>query len=708
MFQMLLNFKSNSYIKRAMAGLLAVSFLMSPLTDAALAAQAAKADREPAPKSMPAKKINEWIGKVDISGAQLSFVLGGFSRACNVNFTISPGAAGRIVSIFLNQPTHLDDLLNMIRESAGVIITEVDRGAYIVKTPEEAKVSTQGMTEKEKELHETERRLSNGLTRTFILRYAKASDVSTAITKVMGESAKNVCSVSVLGGDSESSSSSTSSTLGDDTREYATIVVYAANRDIMEHIENLVAAIDIPKPMVEVEAVFVEVSNNNNRDLGFDWSIMSDPIKFVESSVGTTIVDGTDAVPVFRKHSLGQFRRTTAANAEIGINLTEGEGRGRVLSNPRIRVISGHIAGFSSETQVPIMNKDSDGEIKTEYKNVGVNLDILPVVIGDDLIHLTVKPSVSAITDTVTLGDTQAPQIAERKAETTLVMRDGETMVIGGLLSDRDIKSFSRVPILWKIPLFGELFQSENKTKEHSSISVYLRLKLIKDYMNEPVKSDVKREQIEMLLSGIDAKDIENRRKSGGFGEKVTIEGILPVAMEEAEPERVEAEITPVSRGNNAAVTEGNKDGAAEIAAANKDWESRYEEMTRKYKESGSAGGVKKQAEVKVERPAAPKVKETQSSVKPDAAKQQADDMPVKTEAKKDDWQARYEQLAAKYKDTEKGGQPEAPVVKAQEPEKKPESEQKRPEPEKPQPSEAESKKPQAPASEDDISDYLY
>ena len=396
------------------------------------------------------------VSEINFQGAQLGFVLGGLSKAFNVNFSVSSAAAVKVVSLHFKTKTSLDDLLDMIRSTAGVSIEEFKERSSIVRTMEEMQGDTQGMSDREKEIFETEKRISKGITKTFILNYVKASDVAAAINKVLGENAKNVCSVSVLGGE-DSEDDEESGIIENEMREYSTILVYAVNENIMEHIANLITAIDTPKPLVEVEAVFVEVSNNDNRDLGFDWSIMPNPIQFVESSIGTTIVDGTESIPIFNKTTLGQFRRTSAASGEIGVNMTESNSRGRVLSNPRIRVMSGHVAGFSSETQVPIMNKDSDGEVTTEYKNVGITLDILPVVLENDQIYLTVKPTVSAITDTVVLGETQAPQIAERSAETTLLMRDGETMVIGGLLSDRDIKTMNKVPLLWKIPLFGEL-----------------------------------------------------------------------------------------------------------------------------------------------------------------------------------------------------------------------------------------------------------
>ena len=531
-------------IKKALSLVLIAAVLMSSgggfLTGSAWAAEKA------APEDM-----KEALITMSFPGAQLGYILQSLGKVYGANFSISSGAAAQVVTIEFKD-TKFKDVLEMIKSAANVVIKEVYPNSYVVNLENEG-TGEKDRTEQERTMKALEDRLSNGIMRTFVLNYVGASDVSDTLNNILGESAKSVCSVAVLGETSSSSGSGTTSSSESDSpmsdREYATIVVYAANNKIMDYISNVIKEMDKPKPMVEVEAVFVEVASNKNTNLGFDWSIMPDPLKFVESSIGAVLVDNAEELtPIYRKTTIGQMRRTSGVSAEMQLNMNEGNGRGRVLSNPRIRVMSGYTAGFISETQVPILNKDSDGEIKTEYKNVGVNLDILPVVLDNDQIYLTVAPSVSSITDTVTLGDTKAPQIASRSAETTVLMRDGETMVIGGLLSDRDIKSMSKVPVLWKIPLLGELFKSESISKEHSSISVYIRVRLVRDYMNEKTETNLPDEQIERLLTAHRPKvAVANTagKTSGGLRETVNIEGILPASMVNEGARKVTAEIVP-------------------------------------------------------------------------------------------------------------------------------------------------------------------
>lgn len=465
--------------------------LMCILEPASAFAAAAKSGKSTGKEQIPLSELtlslsfeNKPLGQVLATVARLTQA----SLKHGANFALSPAASNSLVTTEF-EFVKFKDALDMIAKAAQVSIVEEQPNLFIVRTIAEEEQIDPNMSDKQKEINAMERRISNGVIRTFVLNYVGANDVQEALDDLFDEETDSVFSISVLGGDGSSggTSGSTSST----EREYSTVIVYAANQRVMEYIANAIKDLDRPRPMVEVEAVFVEVTSNRDSDLGITWDILPDPISFVEQSVGSIgVADLADSIPIFDRNGAGTFRRTSGGSVSGTASITESNSKGKVLSNPRIRVMSGHTAGFSSETQVPIMNKDADGEVDTEYKNVGINLDILPVVLNNDQIYLTVKPSVASITDTVVLGDTQAPQIDERSAETTVLMRDNEIMVIGGLLSDRDIKSMAKVPILWKIPILGELFKSTTIEKVHSSLSVYIRLRLIRDYMDDAPVND--------------------------------------------------------------------------------------------------------------------------------------------------------------------------------------------------------------------------
>ena len=97
-----------------------------------------------------------------------------------------------------------------------------------------------------------------------------------------------------------------------------------------------------------------------------------------------------------------------------------------------------------------------------------------------------IKPSVSTITEWVESGNNKAPQISERSAETTIRVKSGETILLGGLLKEEEIKNIKQIPILAKIPLLGELFKSRSLEKSQSEIVVAITPTIVYDEDGRP------------------------------------------------------------------------------------------------------------------------------------------------------------------------------------------------------------------------------
>jgi type II secretory pathway component HofQ len=98
-----------------------------------------------------------------------------------------------------------------------------------------------------------------------------------------------------------------------------------------------------------------------------------------------------------------------------------------------------------------------------------VTLEILPKLTGDGLITAMLKPVVSTITGTTPQG---APQISTREVQTMLMVRSGETIVLGGLLEERDLVSMSKIPGLGDLPFFGRLFRSERREQRRTELVI--------------------------------------------------------------------------------------------------------------------------------------------------------------------------------------------------------------------------------------------
>ena len=400
---------------------------------------------------------------MSFSNVPVGYLFQNLGKLYGVSFSISAAAAAKVVSVEITD-VEFDKALEIIAASAGVVVEQSGKGIYVVRAFGE---DTEGVSQEEKKRKEQEARLQGAVMESITTKFVGAKEVQEALENVFGEEFKSLVSVSQLAGDDEKEIN------------YNSLVIYASSPEILKTVKEVIAQIDRPKPMVEMEALFVELTMNENEYLGANWNIMTEPLKFQEEAPAQN--PENDPMKYYTTR-FGQFWRISPWEAEATLTALHGTGRGRVLANPKVRVMSGRKATFVSETQMPILTKDGDGEINTEWKNVGISLEMLPVVLDDGSIYITVTPRASSIVGEQRLGDVTAPIISERRVETQMILSPKETIVIGGLINDRDIKSMSKVPILGDIPLFGELFKSTNTETERSTVIVFLRPSIVELY----------------------------------------------------------------------------------------------------------------------------------------------------------------------------------------------------------------------------------
>jgi pilus assembly protein CpaC len=141
------------------------------------------------------------------------------------------------------------------------------------------------------------------------------------------------------------------------------------------------------------------------------------------------------------------------------------------------------------EFPVPIASGTS-GTITIEYKPFGVQLNVSPIIVGDGLVQLTVNPEVSTLDfgNAVQLSGTTIPALTVRRATTTLQMRDGQTLVIGGLYSSTNTKNVQRIPLLSQIPVIGEFFKSTSTTKQETELVVLIETEIVNPETTEGVQ----------------------------------------------------------------------------------------------------------------------------------------------------------------------------------------------------------------------------
>jgi type II secretory pathway component GspD/PulD (secretin) len=435
---------------------------------AAAAGKPAPAQKAPAGnEALRYKDLDRDRISMSFTSAPVGFILQSLGRLYGVNFSIAADPASKVVSVEMTDVL-FSEALKMIQDAADVNIVKVKDGYYTVKS---GSSEENLVTEEAKKIKDKERLLSQGIMDVVTVKYVDVKDVETTLRAALGEDNKELFKISKLN--------------AEDNRNYNSLVIYAANQGVMDRIKDLVKRLDAPKPMIEIEATFVELGLSNNKDLGLNWDVMEDKLTFQENGDYSPTYytnNAADNQPI-KWDSPNMFIRTAPWKIATQLVAAAGSNRTRILANPRIRVMSGRSANFQSTQEFPILTRNNDGDVTTEWKNVGITLEVMPSILDDNTIQMHVVPTVETPVGEQVLGDVRAPIISRRKAESTVLLRPNETMIIGGLMQDTENKSVSSIPILSSLPLIGEMFKNRTTKSEKTTLVVLLRPVLV-DYSN--------------------------------------------------------------------------------------------------------------------------------------------------------------------------------------------------------------------------------
>jgi pilus assembly protein CpaC len=151
----------------------------------------------------------------------------------------------------------------------------------------------------------------------------------------------------------------------------------------------------------------------------------------------------------------------------------------QTLAEPNLLAKNGHEASFlaGGEFPYPVVQGTSSGvggAVTIQFKEYGIRLSFIPTVTPQGTIRLQVAPEVSALdyTHEVTVSGFTVPGLTDRKVNTEVELKDGQSFVIGGLLDNEETQSFEKIPFLGDIPILGKLFQSMNRTKTNTELMV--------------------------------------------------------------------------------------------------------------------------------------------------------------------------------------------------------------------------------------------
>ena len=261
-------------------------------------------------------------------------------------------------------------------------------------------------------------------------------------------------------------------------------LLFYGTEEEKECAEAILRPLDVPTQQVSLEARVVALEKNAAKELGVDWDWSPLPIDphGAENSGTRERRRGIDGeVP-----GVIRFGRTPEGKpyefyyrAKISALITDG--KANVLARPNITTLQGREAVINIGGSVPVPETQTTNSTVTTsitYKTAGIILRYTPRIHENGEITARVHTEVSS---PVYVEELKAYKFQERSADTTVRLKDGETMVIGGLIGSEESRNFSKVPLLGDIPVLGAFFKSVRRTKTDSEIMIFLTAHILRD-----------------------------------------------------------------------------------------------------------------------------------------------------------------------------------------------------------------------------------
>jgi len=278
-------------------------------------------------------------------------------------------------------------------------------------------------------------------------------------------------------------------------------LVITAKPEEFQVLEPIILKLDIPRKQVYVEALIMEVRATLTMSLGIDWTLADetglplgadDGVVFGGSRTsGTSVVDqaGRLAIPSGLTAGVVSFPATiggiTFSNLAALITAAQTDNNFNIISTPQLMTLDNEEASVVVAENIPFSTRVDEGTATTdraiqslEYRDVGVTLKVTPQINERRFVKLKIFEEISrVVSETTQVSPSQvvlAPTTTKRTAETNVQVRDGQTVVIAGLVGDNVDVSSTKVPCLGDIPIVGWLFKSETRNTTRTNLLIFL------------------------------------------------------------------------------------------------------------------------------------------------------------------------------------------------------------------------------------------
>ena len=397
---------------------------------------------------------------LDLQEVDIRNVLRLLADITQKNIVVEPGVSGKVTLKVNNVPwDQVLELILKINELDQVMEGNVIRIATAAKIKAELE-RKRDEVEAQKELMAAARDLGEITTEYLQVNYADVGDISAQIQNTKSE----------MG------------TLSVDNR--TNLIIYSDFPRRLETAKEILARLDKATKQVMIESRIVSANTNFSRNLGISWNTAYTANSLAGRLGGAPEVDFSVLAPTASIGTFGlNFTRALGVNnifhLDMQLDALEQAGEGRVISSPRIFTLDHVQAMIQQGDQIPYPQRTEEGTISTAFAPATLSLTVTPHITPDGKVRLEVLAKKDEADFSRTVQD--VPAIRTQEAQTELLVDDGDTIVIGGIVIKDTSWSEDRVPFLWRIPLLGWLFKNRQIVEEKTELLIFLSPTIIDD-----------------------------------------------------------------------------------------------------------------------------------------------------------------------------------------------------------------------------------
>ncbi|MDO6417279.1 type IV pilus secretin PilQ [Amphritea sp. 2_MG-2023] len=403
---------------------------------------------------------------LDFQNVEVRSVLQILAEVAEMNLVVSEQVGGNITLRLKNVPW--DQALDLILNTNKLDKREMGN-VLLIGTAEEISERERVEMESSKQVEE----LSPLRTEFIQVDFRKASDMVSRLNE-----AKLVSERGLILADDETN---------------VLMVRETANR--MEEIRSTLRRFDTEVAQVLIEARLVTANTTVSKDLGVKWGLgygdtdssgngisIGSSISDVSSpgsiSDGLMVDLGANATS---PASVAVGLATNSALLQLELSALESDGRIEVISQPKVVTTNGKVALIESGSEVPYVTTDDDGNTDTEFKDVVLSLEVTPRINPGDRIAMDLVIKKDSIGETLSNGEIS---IIKNLLETSVVVADGQTVVLGGVFENETQNTVNKTPLLGDIPILGALFRNKSTSNSKAELLIFITPKLIKESLS--------------------------------------------------------------------------------------------------------------------------------------------------------------------------------------------------------------------------------